>query len=108
MRRTPRLPNPNSLLLLRDALEKGAVTATLRGGSMTPCIPHLSEVTLMKARKVRVGDVVAARVRGTVLVHRVVDAAPGQVCLQGDALARSDGWIALDDVIAIAVRVRFG
>ncbi|MEW5849907.1 MAG: hypothetical protein AB2A00_14020 [Myxococcota bacterium] len=92
--------------LLVAALSKGPVEATLRGGSMTPCIPHLSRVRLQRppARLVP-GHVVLARVVHRLVVHRVVAVEAHALLLQGDSLPSPDGWVPRAEVLGLATHV---
>lgn len=87
--------------LLADVMAaRGHHRMVARGASMTPAIPSGAQVELVRAAALDPGDVVAARVHGSLFVHRIVGVdAAGQVLLQGDACRSPDGWVAPRDVL---------
>lgn len=96
--------------LLGEVLsQRGRHRMMARGGSMKPAIPSGTEVHLVRAATPSLGDVVAARVHGKLLLHRVVGVdASGGVLLKGDACPAPDGWVAPHDVLGTVQAVDDG
>lgn len=87
--------------LLGDVMEaRGQHDMVALGGSMTPAIPSGCRVALLCTPAPTLGDVVAARLHGSLVIHRVVglDAA-GRVLLKGDSCPTPDGWIDPRDIL---------
>jgi hypothetical protein len=101
--------------LLADVLARGHTPVIVaRGTSMTAAIPHGARLTLAPLaepalRGVSLGDVVAARVHGRLVVHRVVGIdARGQLLLKGDACPTADGWIGREALLGQVVAIDDG
>ena len=88
--------------LLSDTIGTGqSVRIRARGGSMRPLVPDGSVVELAPVTEpLRVGDIVAARVNGRFVIHRVVSLG-AMVTLRGDATLANDPMVHPDDIIAI-------
>jgi len=72
-----------------------------RGGSMRPLIPDGSVVELGPLpNQLSIGDVVAARVNGRFVIHRVVSLGP-MITLRGDTTRANDPLVHPHDIIAI-------
>ncbi len=97
-----RAPEAVAVDLLADVLLRhGAARVVARGSSMTPAIPSGARAELVPPGALTHGDVVAARVRGSLVMHRVVglDFA-GRALLKGDACPSPDGWVERGCVLA--------
>lgn len=81
--------------LLADVLStQGRHRVIAHGGSMKPAIAPGSAIDIEPPGTIAIGDVVAVRFHGSLLVHRVVGVdAQGQLLLKGDACDAPDGWI---------------
>lgn len=111
----PRAPRERTIddaaveLLAEVLSTRGRHRMVARGGSMKPAIPSGAEVHMMHGAVAQLGDVVAARVHGALIVHRVVGIdAKGTVLLKGDACPAPDGWVAPRDILAIVEAVDVG
>lgn len=95
-------PHEVAVELLGEVLRRrGEQALVARGGSMKPTILGGARVHLASTSGAQLGDVVAARVNGTFLVHRVVGMdSKGRLLLKGDACPGPDGWIDPRDVVA--------
>ncbi len=91
--------------LLEDVLrERGTHRLVARGSSMRPAIRDGATLVLRATDEVAFGDVVAARIHGALVVHRVVGVdARGALLLQGDACPAPDGWVERRDVLGVVV-----
>lgn len=95
--------------LLADVAGRGA-RARLRvaGGSMRPTLRD-GDVVLIDAaapETLRRGDVVAARMHGRIVIHRVESIRGGELRLRGDNRVECDPWIAHADVIGRVEELR--
>jgi hypothetical protein len=95
--------------LMSAALARGAsFRFTARGFSMHPFVRDGDVLMLgAVARRLRVGDVVAARcpAPGGLLVHRVVARAGTGLLVRGDGSGEADGVVGPADVLAVVVGV---
>lgn len=87
--------------LLGEVLRsRGVHFLVARGGSMRPAIPSGTQVRLEHARSATLGDVVAARMNGSLVIHRVIGLdSTGHMLIKGDACPTPDGWIEHRDLI---------
>lgn len=91
--------------LVADVLHRGGrATMTARGGSMSDAIPSGTRLVvepLPVSHSPALGDVVAARLAGGMLVvHRVVGIdGQGRALLKGDTCPSPDGWVDPPDII---------
>jgi hypothetical protein len=96
--------------LLADVLARhGAHRMVAHGQSMKGAIVSGSVIHIRSVapnEPIAFGTVVAARMDGALLVHRVVGRdARDRLLLKGDACPWPDGWIVRDDVVGIVVAV---
>lgn len=99
--------------LLADVLaRRGEHRLVAHGHSMSGAITSGSVIRLRCAassEEIAFGDVVAARVRGGLVVHRVVGRdACDRFLLKGDACPWPDGWIERHEVIGFVVAIDDG
>jgi hypothetical protein len=91
--------------LLDETLGRGlAVWIRPRGTSMEPAIPPTAQAHIVPivSRRIRVGDVVLARLRhGQFVLHRVVRVAEDKIQLKGDAMRRRDDIVAPTAILGV-------
>ncbi|MCC7070206.1 MAG: methyltransferase domain-containing protein [Deltaproteobacteria bacterium] len=87
--------------LLGEVLSRhGVHRMVARGGSMRPAIPSGTRLRLARASSATLGDVVAARCNGMLVIHRVIGVdAQGRMLIKGDACSAPDGWIDGRDLV---------
>jgi hypothetical protein len=97
------LPNIEALNVIEESINKGEnVKLRIRGNSMAPLlINNFDYVTLqpIKGHKIKIGDIIFFRYKGSFLMHRVVKTDPASIVTKGDAL-KSYEEIKHEDVIA--------
>lgn len=95
--------------VLQTLLDKGEVTWSPKGNSMTPKIESGDEVVIKKvpAAACRVGDAVYAKVRGSYYLHLLtaIDQAYGRYQISNNH-GHVNGWANTDSVYGVCVKVK--
>lgn len=96
--------------MAREALRRGRrFTFTALGASMRPYLYPGDRVTVAPcAGRLRPGDVILLDVGDLGLVHRIICALPGRVCVKGDALPYIDGWFPPARILGRVIHVERG
>lgn len=71
------------------------------GTSMWPCLRAGDELLVRPSPPYRVGDIVALRIKGKVVVHRIIERRnhPSQVLTKGDNKSLEDLWAEMDEIM---------
>lgn len=89
-----------------ETLARGqSVLLHARGFSMHPIIPDGTPVLVMplaKARRLKVGDIVLARLFKALVLHRIVEEKAEGYVLKGDWNPAFDGVVPLTDILGLA------
>jgi hypothetical protein len=101
------LAGPEGRQLLQRALEQGPVEIRAVGVSMRPLLRAGDRIRLDR-RAPRRGDVALVEVSERVMLHRLVRRHRDRWLVRGDARSTSDGWVASDQILAIATARRRG
>jgi phage repressor protein C with HTH and peptisase S24 domain len=95
--------------ILKTLLEKGEVTWSPHGNSMTPKIHSGDQVTVKKvlAKACRVGDVVYAKVKGSYYLHLLsaIDETQGRYQISNNH-GHVNGWVNAENVFGVCVQVK--
>lgn len=95
--------------VLKTLLEKGEVTWSPHGNSMTPRLISGEEVTVKKvaAAQVRVGDAVYAKVKGTYYLHLLtaIDETKDRYQISNNH-GHVNGWVAGKNVFGVLVKIK--
>ena len=93
------------LPVMEEALSSGgAVTFTTHGKSMRPLLNNGDSVTVKKADKYKVGDVILFRKEdGSFVVHSIIKIKKGLFYTQGDSLHEKDEPIKIDNILGKVV-----
>lgn len=95
------IPEPEFMPLTSDQVRvcRGHVCS----GSMAPTLRRGDRITVMRADRYRLGEIILFARNGVLIIHRALSILPGRVITKGDASHRLDSPVFLQDILGRAV-----
>jgi hypothetical protein len=93
--------------VLKSLIEKGEITFSPHGNSMTPKIDSGDEVVVKKVGQYYVGDIVYAKVKGSYYLHLLsaIDESQGRYQISNNH-GHVNGWVKPDAIFGVCVKVK--
>lgn len=93
--------------VLKTLVEKGEITFSPHGNSMTPKIDSGDEVVVKKAGRYLVGDIVYAKVKGSYYLHLLsaIDESQDRYQISNNH-GHVNGWVKPEAIFGVCVKVK--